>query len=451
MPKRFLKPLAGAARAAKHEGGFAVPTVLMLTLATMSIVTVGVLASIQVEGGTVRDKGSKSALTIAEAGVEQALLHYNRIPPSTEPCAPVGGTASAGWCPPVAGGFNGGTYTYQLKPVTNFNGSDVISREIEVVSTGNVDGVQRRVDVVANSTVRPFREWESTVLAQDGIHLNSEAYVGSNMATNGDVLMDSNAQLCGHASYGVGQSMTLLENAEQICGTQAEKALTLPPVNQGDAPTVNDNGRFFSLDLVSGNRAGACFDGVRANGQAGTCGERHLDITGNSSVTLGGARYSFCKLSLNSNTALYVEAGKTVTIYFDSPEACGLADGESQLELASNARITTTPGAPVNIALLFVGSDTMETRIQLNSNTSAQGNCNQNFVIYAPRTDIQLNSNASFCGAIGGKNLEIRSESRVYLDSLALDYALPNAPPHYAVESFIDCSSASASPPDAGC
>jgi hypothetical protein len=436
-----------------QEGGFAVPTALFMTIAALAVVSVGVMTSIQVQHGTVRDQGSKSALSIAEAGVDHALLHYNRIPPNTNPCAPVSASSPAGeWCPPVSGSLNGGSFSYQVRPVTNLSvGSDVISREVEIVSTGNVDGVQRRVDVTANSAVRPFREWEATVLSQDGIHMDSEAYVESNMATNGNVLMDSNARLCGHAKYGIGKSFTLTSNAAQICGTRTEGSINLPPVNQGDAATVNDNSRFFSRDLISGSNAHVCWNGVKGNGQAGTCGARELDISSNSSVTLGGAKYSMCRLNLASNTALYVEAGKTATIYFDSPENCGQAPGTLQLELRSNARITSTSGGPVSVNMLFVGSSTIQTNILLNSNTTIPGQCNQNFVVYAPRTNIQLDSRASFCGAIGGKNIELNSNSRVFTDSDSIDYELPNAPPHYAVESFVECSSASVSPPDAGC
>src|ERR671924_787280 len=59
------------------QHGFAVPTVMFMLLAAFAVVTVGVVASIQAQGGTVRDQRSKSALTAAEAGVGQALLSYN--------------------------------------------------------------------------------------------------------------------------------------------------------------------------------------------------------------------------------------------------------------------------------------------------------------------------------------------------------------------------------------
>jgi hypothetical protein len=453
MPKRFLKSLAGAGRAAKHEGGFAVPTALMLTLAGMAIVSVGVVTSIRVQEGTQRDQGTKSALAVAEAGVSHAMLHFNRIPPSdVNACSPVAVLPpSGGWCPPVTGSLNGGTFTYQVRPLTVISGGSVTAKTIEVVSTGTLDGVNRRVYVKGNSASGTQVFFDSTVLARDDVHMDSNAYMNANMSTNGNVHMDSNAKLCGHLHYGVGKSFTLASNAAQICGTNSQANLSIPSVNQGDILTNNQNSRLFSLDRISGNKQNACWDGTKGNGQAGTCGERELHVTVNSSVTLGGAKYSFCKLHLDSNTALYIQAGVVATIYFDTPENCGLDPGENQLELFSNARISSTTGGPTNLAMLFVGSTTTPSGILLNSNTTIGANCQQNFIIYAPRHDVTLNSNSVFCGAIGSKTLEMDANSQVFTDADSSDYILPNTPPHYQLGDFIECSTTPGSPPNAGC
>jgi hypothetical protein len=154
---------------------------------------------------------------------------------------------------------------------------------------------------------------------------------------------------------------------------------------------------------------------------------------------------------MNSNTSLYIQAGASVTIYFDSPENCGYPDDTAQLDMLSNSRITSTDGGPANVALLFVGSDSLRTMINLNSNTSIGAACQQNFVVYAPRTDILLNSNSTYCGAIAGNTLELDSNARVYIDNGAQNYVLPNTPPHYEVGRFVECTAAPMSPPNAGC
>ena len=67
------------------QGGFALPTTLLMLLAAFAIVSVGVAATVDVQRGTVRDQKTKSAVQLAETGVSQAMLHFNRIRPSATP------------------------------------------------------------------------------------------------------------------------------------------------------------------------------------------------------------------------------------------------------------------------------------------------------------------------------------------------------------------------------
>ena len=120
------------------------PTVMFMLLAVFAVVSIGVVASIQAQSGSVRDQHTKSALTSAEAGVSQALLHYNGdfTPPASQPCL---FRAAASWAPPASragamvcrrGGIRRrGTFTYQVKPTAG---------TIEVVSSGNFNGITRR-------------------------------------------------------------------------------------------------------------------------------------------------------------------------------------------------------------------------------------------------------------------------------------------------------------------
>ncbi len=132
---------------------------------------------------------------------------------------------------------------------------------------------------------------------------------------------------------------------------------------------------------------------------------RTLTLDSNSTLTLGGTNYYLCKLVLKSNSIIFIAAGADVKVFFDSPEACGQSSGTTQMELSSNTRILTTDHDPASVAFLFVGSDTRTTFVKLNSNSAVDPNCDQSFVIYGPRSEIQLNSNSKFCGAIAGKTL----------------------------------------------
>ena len=430
----------------EREGGFAVPTVLLLIVAVFSIALGAAVVSMSAQRGAARDSDTKAALAAAEAGANQALVRYNRFPATAAAsCVVTSGStlalaapASSGWCSPVAGATNEGSFEYHVAPTPG---------QIEIVSTGESNGVTRRIDIAADSVSGQGIFSSATVKSRDDITLNSNAQVRANAATNGGMTLESNAHLCGTGSVGVGQSVTLVSNAQHFAdptctgtGTTIEKPLTLPSVNQGDAATVNDNARFFTQDLRTG--------GSKVTWDAST---RTMSLRSNSSLTLGGQVYSFCKLTMDSQTSIFVAPGSAVTIFFDSPEACGLPPGAVQLKMSSNSRITATDESAANAALLFVGSDTVPTRIELNSNTQVVGACEQNFVIYAPRTDFFFDSNSTFCGAVAGKSIHLDSKAKIYTDSASNNFVLPNTAPHYEQSSFIECGGPAGTPPDAGC
>jgi hypothetical protein len=442
----------------RAEQGFAVPTALFMVLAAFAVVSVGVISSVDVQRGTVRDQGTKSAVQVAESAVNEALLHFNRIPPGNAPCSPVSpsGPDGTGWCPAVSGTFNGAPYTYRVHPYTDTTGKFIL----DVVGNSTVNGASRRVyeRASASSSWNVFADYQ--VKAGDWIHLDSNAEIRAGAATNGDMVLNSNARQSGQASVGIGRQMQLTSNAHYYqngnCttpyNTVNQEELTLPQINQGDVATNNNNSNFFGVNLVtSGKTRDVCWNGHNADGTTGSCGARHLDLSQNTAVTLQGGKYSFCKLTMSSNTALYVASGATVTIYFDSPENCGYSSGVTQLDMDSNARISPTNGQSSNVQLLFVGSKTRQTQIHMSSNTYIPASCEQNFVLYAPLTDVTLNSNSTYCGGMSGKSLHLDSNARVWIPPTGLDFQLPETAPHYEVERFIECNAAPQSPPNAGC
>ncbi len=420
------------------EGGFAVPAVLFAILAAFAVTSVAVMASVTAQNGAARDQNVKAALTAAEAGVSQAMLHYNRIPTTpTTPCLIAAGegtvylaAASGGWCAPVAGAVTEGTYSYSVHPTED---------ALAIVSTGTVDGVTRRVNVNATSSSGQPVFSDATVKALNSLTISSNGRITADVASNGSITLSSNANICGDVAYGPGSSFTLISNATHTCGSATQQPMVLPPVNQGNVAAVNDNGRFFGLDPRSNNHV------------TWTPSTRTLKLTSNSSVTLGGSAYSFCKLEMSSNTSVYTAPGAHVSIYFDSPEACGLPAGTEQLSLSSNSRITSSGGGPTNVALLFVGSPTLASTIHLSSNTQVAGACEQNFVIYAPRTDISMSSNSVYCGALAGKTIALASNALVFADNGASSFTIPATSAHYVVDGFVECTGPAASPPDASC
>src|SRR3954470_10929119 len=126
---RHIRRIAHRLRA---EQGFALPTTMLMLMAAFATVSVGVASTANVQRGTVKDQSTKSALQLAETGLNQAMLHFNRIAASpSNACSPVSSTGpdGTGWCPTVsATDPTGGTFSYSVKPTSGM---------IEIVGTGS--------------------------------------------------------------------------------------------------------------------------------------------------------------------------------------------------------------------------------------------------------------------------------------------------------------------------
>jgi Tfp pilus assembly protein PilX len=400
-----------ARRVAADERGFTMAAVLLMMVAAMATVTVAVTASINAQHGTVRDQDTKAALVAAEAGVTQALLVYNGGFTTTEsaPClTPVtnppntvqprttqlSGTDS--WCAPVTGSSGGGSFTYQVCPATTTHPC-AGKGTLEIVASGTVNGVQRRVDVVAKSANGSQVFLDAGVKSQTDIVMDSNAEIHSSSSAGRNIILGSTStKLCGSATVGPDgtASGSGIYTASETCSPPllpltdvGHQTVVLPPVNQGDAPTVNDNCRITGArtgvspcpggekDLISGNKNNVSWDPVN----------RRLDLTGQSTtLTLTGTTYSFCRVTLSQNSAIYIQAGQKVNIYFDSPEACNLpaydaSTGQkqkstAQLYMESNTRISAA-GTGQALAMFFVGSRTLPTGVLLSSNSDGNAAC----------------------------------------------------------------------------
>jgi hypothetical protein len=331
-----------------------------------------------------------------------------------------------------------GTFTYWTRPVP---GSTLEVVSAGTAGAGTAGDVSRRVEATATDTSASSLFADATVMGRDWITMDSEARVDGNAATNGDITMFSNATLCGNAKHGVGRDIYLQSNAEHICGTEAEGPLVLPMVDQGDVPTNNSNGRFFSQDIISGGSSNVTWNSST----------RTLTLDSNSSLTMGGQNYSLCRLHLRSNSTLIVAAGASVRIYFDSPEACGQSSGVEQLRVDSNTRITSTSGDPTRAAFLFVGSETLQTKAVFDSNSQVVSECDNELLLYGPLTDLVFDSNSVYCGAVAGKTLSLGSNTQIINDPRVQDFSQLTVAGHYVVDRWIECTGASANPPDGGC
>lgn len=427
------------------DSGFAVPTVLLATVAAFGLGTATVVASINAQRGTVRDQASKDALSAGEAGIANALLRFNRIATTSaaDACAPVGGgvTGAAGWCPQTIGplSHDRGSFSYRVQ-VTDALGTE--PAQIKIVSTGTVDGVSRRVTTVADSAGSGYQPFsgDASVIGLEGIHLESQAQITAGVATNGDLGLDANSAInCNYAQVGHGRGIH--PAAGSVGCSLTYDSISLPPVNPGDVAVNNSNARICVLDPCNKET----WDPV----------ERRLSFNSGGSITLGSTggefNYALCQLNMRSNSYLYIAAGATVRIYFLSPEECA---GETEpLTLHSNSKVQPTGSGTADLALLFVGSDLVPTTVDMASNTSLF--CSQAFVLYGPRTDLELSSNNDICGGIAARSILLKSNVTINSTNGASDFELPNVevPAHYGQpRDFIECTPVvTGSDPDSGC
>jgi hypothetical protein len=442
------------------EGGMAVPTVLAVILVGLGLAGSAALAVINAQRGSVQDQDRKLAIAAADAGVYQALLRQNRIlTTDTGPCLIAGalgdlgtGTPLAdGWCAGHTGTVGSTSFAYRVSPTVIVDPDPgqpggQVRRRVEIVSTGTSDNIARRVEVTASAATGEDVFGGFGAVGLDGVSVGGEADVGTTDApiftgSNEDIVLEENGTLCGDAQHGVGDDLVIDNNATWCTGgIESEGFVGLPPPDQGDAPTDNSNDRLFSLDPKTGN----------ARWDAAT---RTLTLKGSATVTLGGFEkpYSFCRLVLEGSSTLYVaqplNPSDRVTVFFDSPENCpGLPQGNEQLTVTGSSQIVSTGADPTDAAFYFVGSDSLPTTINL----AGTGNVLNEFVLYAPRTDIIVVGTATYVGAMVGKTLEFNGTVQMLSDESISDLDIPVLTVYHR-DRYVECTGATATPPDANC
>jgi hypothetical protein len=71
-------------------------------------------------------------------------------------------------------------------------------------------------------------------------------------------------------------------------------------------------------------------------------------------------------------------------------------------------------------------------------------------VIYGPKTDISLNSNATWCGAMAGKSVSLDSNAVVRATGDTSGFTLP-VPLLYQGTRYVECVGTATTAPDQGC
>lgn len=457
------------------ERGMAMPVVLTVMVIGLGFSAATVTAAVNALSGSTVDQDSKAALAIADAGAQRALVTYNKIATTDPlPCMVKTGSGSSAtysknsipagstpWCGGAGGASDpdakvgNGYFTYWVKPCL-FGvlgagcqpgpGGWSKVRQVKIVAQGYQDGVTRRVSVVATGIIGSLGNATSSmkVVGLNGITTDGSSDIDVDMGTNGDVTMLAASSVCGNIQVGTGHQV--INPSHQCSGYSVSYGnLTLTPVDITAVNASNSNSRLTNI-----NQPGQ--DTKTGSGFSWNATTRTLTLTGNTTVTLGGFSYSLCKLDIQGNSQLIMAGGANAKIYIDSPEACGQASPANQVSVTGSSTILSTGWDPSQNsydlpAIYMVGSTSRTTTAVFTGNSKLD---NQ-FALYAPRTDVTLWGNTTYVGSAAGKTLSIGGSAHMVSD--------PNVPPVgaggttyivYTQGSYVECGPSGATV-DANC
>jgi hypothetical protein len=450
MMAAFGKARAHARLLVESESGMAVPVALAALIASFALAGAAVLSSVDVQMGSHRDQDAKSAIAAADAGASLALLRLNRFQSSlteTNRCVGPAGEPQTesitGWCPATTVETVGGaTYSYQVSAYKK-------NAELSVVSTGISGEVSRRVDVGLLSVGGKNIFADEHLIGQDNIHIKGDVDVETDLGTNGSVEKEgSSAVVCGNIRHGVGKTQTWKPDCDKEV---AEGEKDLPAIDPpGDLSTNNSNCRLVpnctktsDVDTwASTNGSGKKSSEKRTSTEPWDATHSTINIGNGGTLTMGGANYYVCGLSIKGE--LIMAAGAKITIYIKKPSECGMSDGALQLDMSSQGSIRSTGFGTSNynvpvIYLLGPGS------VSLLGGSGAD-----HLVLYAPESEVEIGGGASWIGMIAAKSMNLHGNPVFKSD--------PNLiPPEITPQSlwqrthYVECTGTAVSPPNAYC
>lgn len=458
----------------------AVPSVLVLIGVGLAFAAAGAVAATTALRGSSRDHDSKAALAAADAGANLALFRQNQVATSDTLFCVVEslsqllvsqGPLGDGWCSQQSGQVGDASYTYRTKvdpavQVTVSGQPVTVTRRISVVSTGTADGVTRRVKETALAPTGEALFGNAGTMGVDSVTIGGSANVSlasgaslGGVGTNGDILVQDSGLLCGSAMYGYGHGIDFEGSGSQCPAFQNSEA----QFNLGAPvpPSSDENTRIVNANTLGNDTLSPASALTNVNRFQFNSSTRVLSLKSNTTLTLGGGTYRLCSLSLSGNSSLVIASQASTRIYILGPDdpLCNITDGGAgdldgaangtitQLAMTGNTSIASTSNDSTDAAILMVGSGSVSTRASLT------GNAKQNeFVLYAPRTDIAATGNSTYVGALAGKTLSLSGSVSVEIPGTATDFDA-EVVTRYERERFVECSATvpSGGEPDANC
>jgi Tfp pilus assembly protein PilX len=446
-------------RRLRGETGIALPLVLMVMVVVTALAAVAAAGTIRANHQSLRDRNTKRSFQAAVAGIQSANDQTTLLQPDLDQCVVKDGSGnltlqatSGGWCAAQSDdlGDNAG-YTQYVSAGTRYTdattGQELIRREI--VSTGTVNGVTRRVDTIVNAaTAAPLFPFRFAAVSDDVIDWGNDVVANGNVGSNGHhattsppaaITLRNQARINGDA-IAVNPGQIVVKNAASISGQRInqDEAFNLSPVDQGTSPGAS-NVRLAFLNPRRASQQGedTCTAPPACSGISWNASTRVLSLANDATLTLGGFSYSFCKITLRNRAKLIVAAGSTVKIFMDDPAHCspGLTDAGSVI-LNNNSELVNGNPSPAAMQLYLVGSANVPTTLDFaNAITSEMV-----LSIYAPNSSVHLENDVHLRGALAAKSIPIDNDATITYDPLVGGISGGGIPVYRSTRSWIECT-----------
>lgn len=404
----------------RADDGIAMIVAMSVLLIVSVLIASAVAIGVQTVGSARHDSYRKTALELAEQGLQIASYRLNMLDPanaSSQNSKCVGDAVaspdSTGTCASsVTTLGNGSSYQYWTTPVLGAGGTCVglsltnamslAQRCVTAVGTSN--GISERSQIrLAAFTAAPLFP-VAGITGLKSVDLNGGAVVHGSGASNVTVTAVGNSIATGNVLGPAGVATTT-GNASLGPTTRLTNPLVLDPVAPGNSVTNNDDARITAglaspptgtYDQVSGN---VTFDPTT----------RSMTMSGNqgSSWSLGGKIYNFCSLSISGNANVNMGAGEAAEIIIDSPDdpGSGCPPGSGTFSMSGNATWTNVSANPLNLQIFVFGNNDGSNKVTFVGNAPFMG------LIYAPQSTVNLSGNATFTGAISGANVNLNGNA----------------------------------------
>ena len=453
------------------ERGIALPTAVMMVMIVGMLAVALVATSTTGSRQSTRDRSVKRALAAADAGLQVAVYRMNQVRHAENECVAVASDGSLevrsvgadGWCTMEAEGLgDSASYTYRVSQAINVrqNGQNLVQRK--VVATGCVlpgatpqnclaqNGVKRRTLTVVGSPVGSIFGSRG-VLSDKTVRVEENGKIISDVASNEDVIIDNNGEICGNVTYGppparFQRAPNAIWRCPNTTATRASSRFLLNPVDGTSARTNNNNRRIGVEDVKTGS----------VSWDPNT---RDLKLDNFSTLTLTGDVYSFCHLQVSNGAELIIAsraAGRPpLRIFIDKPENCNSSiQDRGSVTVDNGASLTNLNSGAATLQMYVVGSPSISTfvRFENNAGTSQNPSGSQRMIVYAPYSTVSVLNNGNFIGAVAAKQVSVKNNGRITFDPNSQEVGDPNTIPLYRRQSWTECKPRnSGSAPDSNC